>query len=77
MKKTEWFPATSRPKHIGVYETQSPLLNFASGWMRYWNGHIWTAGTHKTHRNWHQQCQLNEPAIVQDAPWRGLTEKAA
>ena len=74
MEKTEWYPANTRPVHIGVYEVQAPLLRYEDGWMRYWNGEYWTSGSRNTHRNWHEQTQKNGKAAFQDCQWRGLKE---
>jgi len=68
MTKTDWYPGTTKPVRVGMYErttTRGYLM-----WSR-WDGYYWRI-------HWHEYEFAKQETLrsgFQELPWRGLTEK--
>lgn len=67
MKKTAWYPASLKPVHIGVYETDLGSA-FSRFGFSYWDGNHWSNqyGLPETAEKY-----CDSPG-AQDKCWRGL-----
>lgn len=59
MERTDWFPGSCRPVHIGFYERDYEELDHqpAAVYRDYWDGNFWRYGPENTimsnqSRNW-------------------------
>lgn len=68
MEKTEWFPGTERPVHVGVYETWS---DGPESWFQFWNGAYWGWSEHSPLEAYNRKEIYSRH---QHDQWRGLTE---
>lgn len=65
MKKTEWYPADTKPVREGWYQTRNPLLGeICFGF--WWNGFEW--------RLYEKGNPYDLKCLLQEYEWRGLTE---
>lgn len=64
MKRTPWFPQTTRPVHRGLYETKLDL----GVMLRFWTGVMWV---HTDAR----PTYFGAPGLNHLGRWRGLAEK--
>lgn len=69
MKKTEWYSATAKPIHFGVYETSIEGSGIA---YQYWNGRSWGLGSVTPAAAW---AHKGIESAFQDVMWRGLAQK--
>jgi hypothetical protein len=72
MKTTEWFPASTRPVHIGYYEVRYSWEGASYGSLSryYWDGEAWRFCKDATGElTWGSREYEN----ISDEYWRGLT----
>jgi len=68
-KMTSWFPAKTKPVHVGVYETDlAGYLGYS-----YWNGKRWSDTSFELDMELSTKRRLG----MQNKEWRGFKEKQA
>ena len=65
---TDWYGATARPVHEGVYERLFPAGPYSC-----WNGRAWNADAPRPA----EAARQTRASDYQDARWRGLVEASA
>lgn len=70
-KRSGWFPATEKPKHIGVYEVDVPDSHDV--WSSFWDGKQWMWRTPRGHDVAFQERGRKSYGVPRR--WRGLAEK--
>ncbi len=68
-KVTPWFEPKMKPKHVGIYETETWLAGL---WWAYWDGTRWGCARRSQIR---AELQPDFTNADQQKPWRGLMEK--
>ncbi len=61
MTRTEWYPPSTHPVRVGLYETSNDPTEYHV--LDYWNGEQWC--------DWHKRPYIDGFRLF----WRGLTEK--
>ena len=64
-KLTEWFPPTTKPTEIKIYETKIPQIHGFS----FWNGKEWLDTQFCI-----EDCNKDNVKGIQEKTWRGLAE---
>lgn len=72
MKRTDWFPRTVRPVHIGVYEVTHPIFDDVV-FYQHWDGKHW--GFIRTSMAGAYESRNNYSKIQPTPRWRGLAQK--
>jgi hypothetical protein len=67
MKKSEWFPGSLLPVHVGVYETEPGLDG--QPWFQHWNGKFWSIAKRSA---WEAESVAGIHSMHQRDQWRGL-----
>jgi hypothetical protein len=70
MKRTDWFPASIKPVHKGVYETRFLIesCSLTLSGLSVWDGMQWSTQSNKEAR-----CFFDDEAR-QDKEWRGVAK---
>lgn len=69
MKLTPWFPPTTKPVYVGVYDVADGDM-FKSPWFRFWDGEKWKQGDETPYNA--SMCRLD---AIRIGRWRGLASK--
>ncbi|WP_186263311.1 hypothetical protein [Burkholderia gladioli] len=74
-KVTEWYPASVKPVHVGVYEIQDGTSDIFGPFYSYWNGSRfgWRSALPEHAFLMRKKDTMALPVIR----WRGLAEKPA
>jgi len=72
MKLTPWFPGTTKPVHIGVYQQMS--IGFNNLGYQYWDGALWHAWEDTPEGAYKLRLTTAIHARYQNDDWRGVAK---
>jgi hypothetical protein len=69
---TPWFPAKTKPHHIGAYEVE--CRDILGSWYSWWDGRRFNSAWWSAERAEMHKCFGSHDRVVR---WRGLAEESA